>query len=492
MDGSFYLLNYLDLVGLQSRDNPHCAPLIMSKRHTETTAFDFSRDSRLGIKGRMLSNTGMLGGARLLSALMGVATLILAAKTLSNNAAFGTLLFTHAYMLFFSEIASVQIWQAIIRFGSDEVKSENAQRLSALMKTGIIFDLASAVVAFILAVLCFDIFLWAVSTFSFETDTELLSFDSGLTIKQIVWAYCTVILFRQLNIAIGIFRLFDKFSALAIRSLVMPTVRLVGVTLAYYQGWGFIGILSVWYLASLLSYLVLQILTFIEVKRRGFLTLILREKICKSKDFPKLYAFVSKTYIDSTVSSVNAYFPALAIMIIFGPAILAIYRIAEEISRLLSRGISLFEQVLFPELSRMAADVDFQTLLKTSVKSSIGIGVIGFAISLIVLLFGDAVLEVAFDESFADASTLAVMLLVATSIIGISLPFFSIFYALVRPEAAITARLIGGASFISLFFIFSRSQDIHSIGWAAIMGAIIEANCAIFMARKMIKSAKAP
>ena len=87
--------------------------------------YDLDIRSRWGLRGRMISNTGMLAGARLISAVMGVATLILAARVLSDNVAFGTLLFVHAYMLFFSEIASFQIWQTLIRFGADELKARN-------------------------------------------------------------------------------------------------------------------------------------------------------------------------------------------------------------------------------------------------------------------------------------------------------------------------------------------------------------------------------
>jgi len=88
-------------------------------------------NSKFGVGGRLVSNTAMLAGARIVSAVMGVGTLIIAAKVLSDNAALGTLLFIHAYMLFFSEIVSFKFWQALIRFGVDELKAKNAGRLGS-------------------------------------------------------------------------------------------------------------------------------------------------------------------------------------------------------------------------------------------------------------------------------------------------------------------------------------------------------------------------
>ena len=462
----------------------------MNVRRAISTEYDFSRSSKFGVRGRMLSNTGLLGGARLLAALMGVATLVITAKALSNNVAFGTLLFIHAYMLFFSEVASFHSWQALIRFGSEEVKTENAGRFSQLVKTGLLLDGLAAVLAFLAAITCFSLFLWVSSQIGADAAPDITSAETGVSLKQLVILYCTVILFRQTNVAVGIFRLFDKFSVLAVRALVMPSVRLIGVLIAAQQGWGLIGFLSVWFLASLLSYLILQIFAIIEIHKRRFWPLIRRVKACRPKAFPGLYPFILKTNIDSTLNALKTNFPSLAVMLVFGPAVLAVYRIAEEISRLLSRGVTLFDQVLFPELSRMAVDIDFKALSRTTARAALGIGFVGFIISASVLMFGDTVLKTAFDESFVDASSLSVMLLVASSLIGIATPFYTVFYVLMRPGAAIWVRLVGTFSFIGLFFILSKYMGLFSIGWAAIAGAAIEVAFVISLTRKMIKKQK--
>jgi len=183
----------------------------------------------------MISNTGLLGGARLLAAIMGVATLVITAKALSDNAAFGTLLFIHAYMLFFSKVASFQSWQALIRFGSAEIKAENAGRFAALIKTGLILDAVAAILAYVFAVLLFSFYLWAQSFVGVEPNGNETIALGSISLKHLVVGYCTVILFRQLNVAVGVFRVFDKFSVLALRAVVMPTVRLIGVIIAAHQ-----------------------------------------------------------------------------------------------------------------------------------------------------------------------------------------------------------------------------------------------------------------
>ena len=169
-------------------------------------------------------------------------------------------------------------------------------------------------------------------------------------------------------------------------------------------------------------------------------------------------------------------------MLVFGPSLLAVYKIAEEISKLLSRGITLFNQVLFPELSRMAADMDLKALSATTAKAALFIGLLSFGITGLVLLFGQDLVVGAFDSSFKAAPILAVMLLVATSLAGIATPFYALFYAIMKPGAAIQVRVMGTISFVGLFFLLSKYFELYSIGFAAIAGALIETALVIGMA----------
>ena len=64
------------------------------------------------------------------------------------------------------------------------------------------------------------------------------------TAKPYIIGYCLLVLLSQRGASIGIFRLFDKFYVLAIKSLIMPAVRFVGVLIAVYLEAGLKGLFS--------------------------------------------------------------------------------------------------------------------------------------------------------------------------------------------------------------------------------------------------------
>lgn len=453
------------------------------------TSYNLSIADGRSIKRRILTNSGLLGGSRVAAALMGVATLIITARTLDNQTAFGTVLFIHAYMLFFSEIASLQLWQAIIRFGTDDVHQDRPKRFGQLIKTSLILDALCALAAFLMAVSCFGLYIWARGLMGLSGDTIQTELIGGVPLKTMIWTYCLVILFRQTGVSIGALRLFDKFNILALRALVMPAARLIGVIIAYYQGWGIVGILSVWFTASLLSYLVLQIFAAWELMRRRLHPFILRAKFAKSADMIGFYPFAIKSSIDSTLHAFKAYFPTLLIMVFLGPAIVAIYRIAEEIARLLSRGAAMFDQVLYPELTRLIAERRMGELFKLTRNAAMGLGAICFALTLIVIIWGDALIKTGFQDGYDGTSKLAAMLLIAATLLSISVPYYSMLYGMKKIGRVILFRAAGILICALVFALTFKLWGVYAAGWAMIASAFIEVVLAMMIARKVVKAA---
>jgi len=432
---------------------------------------------------RMSLNVGLMSGAKALSTLFGLGTLVITARALSDQMAFGTVLFIHAYMLFFASVASFQTWQAVVRFGSDHLKNNNAIGLSKLIRLGIDLDMIAAGLAYVLALSILPIFDLIASATSIS---DVSNIDTA-GLKKLIAIYCTLLFFRQISTSIGIFRLFDNFSLLALRAILMPTLRFLGALLAWSQGWGVVGFLCVWYIASFCSYIMLPILGFFELKRRYLLRLVFGQGTAL-RNVPKgLWPFLWKTNIDFSLSAFKGRFPSLLVTAVFGPAALAIFRIAEQVSKFLSKGAKLFDQVLLPELSRLVAERKADRLLIIALKTAAAYAAISLLIAGLVALFGGPVIKAGFGDGYEAAPFLAILLLLGSVLAGVSTPFYTTLYAMTKPGLAIWVRSASVCVFIGLFFALTESQGLRAIGWAAIGAAALEFVCVIGVTMKVLK-----
>jgi len=435
---------------------------------------------------RIAANTGILVGAKAAGAVLGLASLIILTRNLSI-ADVGVVLFLHAYMLFFAEVATFQSWQAVIRFGTPHVENKDSHALGALLRFCIALDFVGAVAAFIMAAVGL-IFLGQILPYlpSFQTGQGAENLDD---IIRFGMAYCLLILVHQGGASTGIFRLFDKFKPLAVQILVMPVFRLVGVILAAFLGAGLYGFLLAWFVGSFIGYLALPLLALVELKSRGLMA-------CVFNGWPRLKAgcketwpFVWKANIDAFLATGTSHLPLLLVMPIFGPAFVGVYKVAEEIARLLSEAVLLLDRVIYPEYARLVARGQSAEIWRIIVKTGSVMLAGGLALCALVALAGPWVITGVFGSAYEDAVILAVLLVFAASLMGVTAPLYPVFYALGRPGRAILARGVGLVFYIVLIFVLSDIFGKTGPGWAAIAGNSLAVLLAIWLAKRALKGA---
>lgn len=431
---------------------------------------DFALTSQQSVGGRIASNSGLLFGSKAFGAALGFVTLVLAAANLAP-VELATVVFLHGYMLFFSEVMTFQPWQAVIRFGSDDVAVSDERGFARLLNFCFRLDALSSVLAF------------AASVLLFGAVTALLEAFPGIwpgtdqidpsTLFGYVLAYNTVMLSQQNGVAIGALRLFDRFVSIAATSLVMPVLRLVGVLVAVQQGWGVVGYIAVWYVASLARYLAILGAGLWELWRRDMLAPTVRAKVSFLQPREGLWAFATKAYIDSSLAAGFSHLPLILVMAFIGPAFVAVYKIAEEVARLLSEGVKLLDQVIYPELARIvAAGRGWQMVRLVTRASLIALGV-GVAMAALVYVGGPLVIGYLLSDEYSRVVDVAVLLVIGAAIFAAVAPIYPVFYAVGRPERAIYARLAGIIAYAASFvWLTGWLGDIGS-AWAWIVGYAI-------------------
>jgi len=382
------------------------------------------------------------------------------------------LVFIHAYMLFFSEVTAFQSWQAIIRFGTDDLHNQDEEKLSKLIGFGIRLDAFAAIAAFIAAIGLFGVSLWIGQKY-----LGLTEIGGELSIGQIQFytmAYCTLILLRQRGASTGVFRLFDQFEMLAIHSFIMPAVRLVGAVIALFMGAGFEGFLIAWFLGSFCEYLFLPLMAMRELKQRKLLGKIFKAKVNFWKpERAGLWSFVIKSNIDATLGAATMHLPSLLVFVVFGPVWNGIYKIAEEVAKLLSETFKLLDQVIYPELARMVSEGKAQKIWRLTTRAAIILFLFGCFWSVVFWLFGEPVLRFIASDSFAPAVPMAVVLVPAAAFMGAVAPLYPVFFAADRPERAIMIRGAGVLIYVASFFGLAKFLGPMSSVWAVFIGNLL-------------------
>jgi len=446
---------------------------------------DLTVYSKHSVGKRIAANTGLMMGSKALAAILGLGSLLIAMRSLSPSE-LGIIVFLHGYMLFFSEVTAFQSWQSIIRFGTDDLKNNDVSSLGRLMQFAVKIDAISAIFGCIFSMAVFSVVIWFANTFP-----GLLGGEDGMDItklRNLAAFYCILIFFRQRGVSTGVFRLFDKFHVLAIFSLIMPSVRFTGVVIAYLIGAGFYGFLLAWFFGSLAAYLFLPTVAFLELKKRNLLTYIVSAKSSLRRPRQGLWPFMIKSNIDSTLAAATVHLPTLMVMGVFGSAWVAVYKIAEEIAKLLSEGFKLLDQVIYPELAKMVSlgeAAKIWRLVKRTAYMLLGFGLV---IALLVQFGGPELLSrLSSSEYYEQAAPLASLLVFAAALMGMAAPLYPVLYAADHPERAIYARGTGVIVYVIAFFVFSFALGKMAPGWAAILGNGAAVGFLVVLAKRTLK-----
>ncbi|MEP3653474.1 MAG: CDP-alcohol phosphatidyltransferase family protein [Litorimonas sp.] len=445
---------------------------------------DLSILSTKSVEKRVAANAGLMLGSKALGALFGLLCLAIASKTISI-ATLGIVLFLHTYHLFFAQLATFQAWQTIIRFGMDDIKNDDAPGLASLIKFGFKLDVISAVVAFVAAVSLFPVFILLQDKFPVIFDQLPGDVDMRSLYPMAIF-YCSLLLIRFRGSSIGVFRLFDRFEVLAWHAMIMTGVRLIGVIIAALTGAGLEGYLLAWFAGSLVDYIMLPVLSGMELAKRNLLGLFWRTKSSIFRRRKGVWPFVWKANVDSSLAAMNVHLPVLLVMGVFGPVWVTVYKWAEEIAKLLSEGFKLLDQVIYPELAKMVTAGEAAKIWRLVMRSAFILLSVGLLASLMIWISVGPLFGFFFSEDYREVAPLASLLVPAAAVLGMAAPLYPVLYATDHPERAIFARGAGVVVYIISFFALSATIGHMAPGWAAIAGNLVAVGLVMWLAKQAL------
>jgi O-antigen/teichoic acid export membrane protein len=428
-----------------------------------------------GVIARILKNMGLLFGGKTSAALIGLLVLAIAARALTIEE-LGGLLLLHAFVALMTGVATFKSWQVLIQFGAKPSEAGDLPRFHRLLRFTIGLDLTAAIFAASISVTVLSL---AYSYLRLPGDVFWYAF-----------AYCLLTATNFRSSPLGLLRLYDRFDLISLYEQTVPIVRLVGATLGLIYGGGLAWFILVWMAASAATNVVMPLLAYLEISRRGQLKGLFDKRPTLKAPEKGIWHYVWMSNIDSTIVLFDKQMPTLLSGVLLGPGFAALFKIARDVSDVLGKGARLLNQVLYPELVRLMLAGQTARAISIIVRTSLSLLLAGVVLAILIRLGGPSLFAVALEQNYVGVVPIATMLVISAALMGAAAPIYSGLYALGNPGYATLAQAISVSLTLALFVVLSRLMGPSGPGWAMVIGTGIGLVIATTIAISRAQSAR--
>jgi len=406
---------------------------------------------------RVLKNFGVVLRGRGIAAVFSVSAMGLMANALSATD-FGLVVLIHTYIMVVRGALDFRTFDAIVRFGIPLNDSGDRAGLRSLLRSTMVIDLSSTLLATILAIAAVPL-----AGHFLHWDSQMMSWAA---------AYSLVILATANGTPNGILRVYDRFDALSVQFTVGPALRFTMVAAA----WALDAPMQVFIIAWGSAFAAGHVYMFV----RGLIELRAHMNTGLWSDFSwsevrerggEFWKFIGVVYWQTNIDLLPKHVSVLLAGSLLGPASAGLFRLAREFSTVLTQPALMLREVLFPDLTRSfhADDGHFHSV---PFKTALVAGSIGLLFVLVSVFFGGELLGIV-GEEYVAASTLLSLLLLAASFDLASASLRAAAYAMGRAGSILRIHIVGIITYIAMFFLLTPLTGLTGPGLAAILASLL-------------------
>jgi O-antigen/teichoic acid export membrane protein len=208
-------------------------------------------------------------------------------------------------------------------------------------------------------------------------------------------------------------------------------------------------------------------------------------------EFSGLRHFLWVTYWQSNVDLVPKRISLMLTGYLLGATEAGLFRLARQISSLLSKPATLIRQVIFPDLTRSwhQGSDDFKLIAYST--ALIGAGA-GLSLALVGYLFGDLILAALFGKEFVAAAGLLTLLLLAGAFDLAAASLRSAAYAIGHAGKVLRLHIISAIIYLVLFVALTSQMGLIGAGWATCIAAALPTIAMAALIRQSARGANPP
>ena len=421
---------------------------------------------------RATKNFGKVLSGKAVGAAISLIYLALAARGLGTNG-FGIVILIHSYMLMCTRIVSFKSYDIIVKYGAEFLTANRKKDFQDLIKFTFLLDFFAAFFGILLGTLV--VYLWG-HNFGIPSDAIPLAV-----------IYCVLIISNVTDTTTGILRICDRFDIVAFLAIVEPTVRLIGVTIAFFSDSPWQAYLMSWFAARISYFCISLVVAAYELSRKNLLQSFSWKIPQPTLRNPKIWRFSWSSNFYGSTNSIGIQFTTLAVGSLIGASGAALFKVAQELAEASAKAAIVFSSALYPELARLATspqgNVQIRRVVYKAAKSSV---FIGFIFTGLLVLTGELILPNFFGQQFSDAYGTMVILSIATSILLITYPYEAALYSIGKPHIALFIKFSVTLAQLIALLIMLQSVGIVGAGYAAVLSSVLSAIALVYMTNRQI------
>lgn len=371
------------------------------------------------------------------AAMMALSTVV-AARALGPEA-YGILALVLTVGRICERLIRFESWQALIRFGTQTDTEDDPEKLGRLFLLGLMLDFACA---------------WFAAALMLVGGYFLLPFI-GLDPSHFVLLaiFAPAIAFNIRGVPTAALRMAGQFRLLAYFGLFSATLRLALAALAWSLGAELAVFLAVWTLAQLIDVVVFAVLAARALNSLGVANPISAGTSGILQQFPEFMRFAWSTNASSALRTLTQEADTLMVGALAGPTSAGFYHIAKRFAKVAQQIGQHVQAVIYPDLSRMWARKNFDTVRTVKTKVQLALISIGLAIVFVTWAAGALGVEWLFGDEFSTVYPLLLTQLIAVTLILVGAPARSTMLAMNRPGTVLIISAIATLAFFATAYI---------------------------------------
>jgi O-antigen/teichoic acid export membrane protein len=359
-----------------------------------------------------------------------------------------------------SQLIRFQTWQPVIRYGAEALGNNDASRLQRLIKFTTLLDMTAAVIGLGLVMVMI------------EPAGHLFEVSPDLHDEIRLYGF-SIIAMIMASTPLGVLRLLDRFDLIAMQTTIAPAIRLAGTIFLFFTGGELIDFLAVWFIAAIVSRVLLLCMAWGQLRKRGLLRNLWQRHENQLMPEEGIWRFILGHNLSRGLFLSQAQIGLLMAGGLLGPGAGGIFRIAQQFSDILIKpSTKLLVPAIYPELAKLQATKDHGLRRSMILRTSLIAGGIAITVLVILAAFGKFMIASLVGIDYAGAYVPMLWLAVSGLITVFAFPLEPLLSSTGRIKQLVFSQLLATSTYIALVLVLVRSHGLTGVAMAA-LGAVL-------------------